>query len=70
MALEELDFSLVLFGGFAGFEGAEVAALSGFGVGFAGVEAIFAGFKFADHWVTSSGWRLLPGGRFLVAQAV
>ena len=49
MAFEELDFALMLLGGFAGFEGAKVAALAGFGVGFAGVEAIFAGFEFADH---------------------
>ena len=49
MAFEELDFALMLLGGFAGFEGAKVAALAGFGVGFAGVEAVFAGFEFADH---------------------
>lgn len=39
----------MLLGSLASFEGAEVAALAGLGVRFAGVEAIFAGFEFADH---------------------
>jgi len=49
MAFEVFDFAFVLFGGGAGFEGAEVAAFAGVGVFLAGVEAELAGGEFADH---------------------
>lgn len=49
MALEVLDFALVLLGGFAGFEGAEVTAFAGLGIELAGVKTIFPGFEFANH---------------------
>ena len=42
MMLKELDGSFVFFCGFAGFKGAEVSALVGFGVLLARIEAVFA----------------------------
>ena len=47
--LEVLDFAFVFFGGATGGESTEVAALAGMGVGFAGVETVFTGFKFTNH---------------------
>jgi hypothetical protein len=43
-AFEELDFSLVLYRGGSGIERAEIAALVGVGIDFAGIEAVLAGF--------------------------
>ena len=55
-ALEVLDLALMLFGLGARLEGAEVAAFAGFRIDLARIEAVFAGFQFADHgpWATSS----------------
>jgi hypothetical protein len=49
VALEILDLAFVLFGGLAGIERPQVAALAGFGVFLAGIEAVFAAGKLADH---------------------
>src|ERR1700742_3282585 len=48
-ALEVLHVAFVFLSGCAGFERAEIAALAGFGILLARVEAIFAGLEFADH---------------------
>lgn len=63
MTLEVLDLSLVLLGGFAGIEGAEVAAFVGLRVDLAGIDSIFAGFQFSDHdcW-TPQRRRVIPNG--------
>jgi hypothetical protein len=52
--LEVLDLALVLFGFFHRVEGAEVAAFAGGGVPLAGIEAVFAGFEFANHKKTDA----------------
>jgi hypothetical protein len=49
MPLEILHLALVLLGGRARFERAEIAALARLRVDFAGVEPIFAGLQFAYH---------------------
>ena len=49
MPLEILHFPLMLLRRRAAVEGAEIAALAGLGIELAGVEAVFAGFEFADH---------------------
>ena len=49
VALEVLDSTFVFFGFLFAREGAEVAAFTGGWVLLAGVEAVFAGLKFADH---------------------
>jgi hypothetical protein len=46
--LEILDFALVLFGGLARAEGAEIPALPVAAL-LAGVESIFAGLELSDH---------------------
>jgi hypothetical protein len=52
VALEILHFTLVLFGGFAIVESAEIAALAGIGIDFSRIEAVLARFEFADHGVS------------------
>jgi len=47
--LEVLDFAFVLLGSASIGEGAEVTTFAGVGVDLAGVEAVLAGFEFADH---------------------
>ena len=49
MPLEILHVALVLLGGRARLEGAEIAALAGLRIGLAGIEPVFAGLQFADH---------------------
>jgi len=49
MPLEILHFTLVLLGCRTRGESAEIAALPGFFVLLAGVEAIFSRFEFANH---------------------
>lgn len=49
MPFEVLNFPFVLFGFFERIEGSEVASLTGGWVLFAGIEAVFSGFEFADH---------------------
>lgn len=49
MPFEVLNFPFVLFCFFQCVEGSEVASLTGGWVLFAGVEAVFSGFEFADH---------------------
>jgi hypothetical protein len=49
MPLEILHIALVLFGGGARLEGAEIAALAGFRIELAGIKPVFAGLQFADH---------------------
>src|SRR5262245_1758679 len=49
MPLEVLHLPLMLLGGGAGGEGAQVATLASLGVLLAGVEAVLAGVKLADH---------------------
>lgn len=58
MPFEILNLAFVLLGGFAGVEGAEVAAAAGLFIFLARIEAVFSGFEFSDH-------RSLPakGGR-------
>lgn len=51
MPLEILHFPLMPLRRRAAVEGAEIAPLAGLGIGLAGVEAVFAGFEFADHGV-------------------
>ncbi len=46
---EKLHSPLVLLRRLTRLERAEVAALAGLRIGLAGVEAVFAGFEFADH---------------------
>src|SRR4249919_2543780 len=55
--LEVLHFAFVLFGLPAGLERAEVAALVGFRVELARVQAIFAAGEFADHRDPPAGWQ-------------
>jgi hypothetical protein len=62
MPLEILHLALVLFGRRARLEGAEIAALAGLGIGFAGIEPVLAGLQFADHGGISS-YATLNGGR-------
>jgi hypothetical protein len=57
VSLEVLDLALVLFGFLPGGKSAEVTALAGGGVLFAGIEAEFAGFEFANHTRTDAGRR-------------
>src|ERR1044072_8516381 len=49
MPLEVLHVALVLFRRCTRLEGAEVAALAGFRVDFAGIEPVFARLQFSDH---------------------
>src|SRR5437588_719712 len=46
---EKLHRTFVFLRRLARLERAEVAALAGLRIGLAGVEAVFAGFEFADH---------------------
>jgi hypothetical protein len=43
-SLKKLDLALVFFGGFAGFERAQISALAGLLVFFDRIYAVFAGF--------------------------
>src|SRR5258708_7183312 len=47
--LEILYLPFVLFRRLPRGKGAKIAALAGIGIGLARIEAIFAGFEFADH---------------------
>src|ERR1051326_2838721 len=70
LVLEELHRTLVLLGFFHRAEGAQVSSLAGFRIDLARVEAVLAGFEFADHDVLqkSRGARLLaPRPGFTVA---
>ena len=49
MPLEILHGALVLFSGYARFEGAEIAALAGLRVQFSGIEPVFARLQLSDH---------------------
>src|ERR1700733_15050706 len=49
MPLEVLHRALVLLGGGAAGEGAEIAAAAGLRILFARIEPVFAGRQFADH---------------------
>jgi hypothetical protein len=48
--LKILHVPFMFAGGGEGFEGAEIAALAGFGIFLARIQAITAGWKFADHF--------------------
>ena len=50
VALEELDCALVLFGGRAAAESAEVPPAAGLRILLARVEPVLPGFQFPDHW--------------------
>ena len=56
--LEILYGPLVLFGLLSRAEGAEIFALPGLRVDFAGVKTIFAAFQFSDH--NRDGARTVP----------
>ena len=57
--LEVLDRALVLLGGGAGLEGAEIAPPAGLRILLAGIEPVLAGSKLADHGVfVAQGYRL------------
>jgi hypothetical protein len=64
-ALEELNRSLVLLCRCPGFKGAQVAALSGLGVLFSGIEPIPTRSKFAYHPPTSIRLLVFTGCRLL-----
>src|ERR1051325_3220660 len=49
MPLEVLHLALVLFGGFARREGAEIPAPAGLWIDLAGIQPVFARLEFADH---------------------
>src|ERR1041385_4651298 len=49
MPLEILHVALVLFGGRAGPEGAEISALAGSRIDLARIEPVLAALQFADH---------------------
>jgi hypothetical protein len=48
-SLKIVDFTLMFLGGRARFEGSQVAAFAGFGVGVPRIKAVSAGFEFANH---------------------
>ena len=50
MPFEILHGALVLLGGGAAVEGAEIAAAAGLRIYLARIEPVFAGRQFADHW--------------------
>jgi hypothetical protein len=49
LAFEELDGAFVRKCSLAGLEGAQIPAFASFGVLLTGVEAVLAGFQFANH---------------------
>ena len=51
MALEVLDFALVLFSGGSGIECSKIAALAGLRILFTRVEPVAAIFQFSNHGV-------------------
>src|SRR3954454_17893278 len=60
MPLEVLHGALVLLGGGAGLEGAEIAAPAGLRIDLARIETVAAGRKLADHVILlKSSWRSL-----------
>src|SRR2546430_2084565 len=65
VALEVLDFALVLLRGGKRRERAEVASLAGLRIDLAGIEAVAPGFELADHAIfgSSSGMEF-PGRGF------
>lgn len=49
MSLEELHRAFMRLGGFGRLKGAQVSPFAAFRVLLTGIEAIFAGFEFANH---------------------
>src|ERR1043166_5173385 len=49
MPLEVLHLALMLLGGLARRERAEISAPAGLGIDLAGIQAVFAGLELADH---------------------
>ena len=62
--LEILHGALVLFGRSARFERSKIAALARLGIGFPGIEPVFAGSQFTDH---DSGLLCADNCKFVVA---